>query len=147
MAIDEDRLRELPRMKMLDEATPPKRKLITPDEFDAFIKAARTACPKNGEQLADYLRFLAFSGTREKEALRVRWEDVDFKHDRETIGSDGQTKNWESHTIEFMEGALLFENIAGDTRRKPITLNRGIEHHEQRIEPFGQRWMREDGVF
>jgi len=100
-AIDEGHLRQLPRMKMLDEAPPPKRKLITPDEFDALIKAARSACPKNGEQLADYLRFLAFSGTREKEALRVRWEDVDFKHDRLTIGSDGLTKNWESRTIEF----------------------------------------------
>src|SRR5207248_4583316 len=41
------------------------------------------------------------SGAREKEALRVRWEDVDFKHERVTIGSDGQTKNWESRTIEF----------------------------------------------
>jgi integrase len=100
-AIDDGYLRELPRMKMLDEAPPPKRKLITPDEFNALIKAARAACAKNGEQLSDYLRFLAFTGAREKEALRVRWEDVDMKDDRLTIGSDGLTKNWENRTVEF----------------------------------------------
>jgi integrase len=100
-AIDDGHLRELPRIKMLDERPPPKRKLITPDEFNALIKAARAACAKNGEQLSDYLRFLAFSGAREKEALRVRWEDIDYKHGRLTIGSDGLTKNWESRTVEF----------------------------------------------
>ena len=49
-------------MKMLDEAPSPKRDLVTPTEFDGLITAARSACEKNGEQLADYLRFLAFSG-------------------------------------------------------------------------------------
>ena len=34
---------------------------------------------RSGEQLADYLRFLAFSGAREKEALRVKWADVEFR--------------------------------------------------------------------
>jgi hypothetical protein len=38
-----------------------------------LIAAARQNCQKNGQQLADYLRFLAFSGAREKEALRVKW--------------------------------------------------------------------------
>src|ERR1041384_4139223 len=28
---------------------------------------------KNGQQLADYLRFLAYTGAREQEALRIRW--------------------------------------------------------------------------
>ena len=46
-----------------------------------------------------------------------------------------------------MEGALLFENIAGDTRRKPTTLNRGIERHEQRVESFSQGGMRKDAFF
>ena len=69
-AIDDGHLRELPRIKMLDEAPPPKRELITPAEFKNLIQAARRCCKKNGEQLADYLQFLAFSGAREKEALR-----------------------------------------------------------------------------
>jgi integrase len=72
---------------------------------------AGTACRRNGAQLVDYLRFLAFSGTREQEALRVRWADVDFKSERVTIGSDGLSKNWESRTVEFNAqlGGLLGE--------------------------------------
>jgi integrase len=55
---------------------------------------------KNGEQLADYLRFLAFSGAREQEALRIKWDDVDFARKRVTI-ADQLSKNWESRTVEF----------------------------------------------
>src|SRR5262249_49914233 len=100
-AIDEGYLRELPRRKMLDEPPPPKRQLVTPSEFDRLTEAARTACEKNGEQLVDYLRLLAFSGAREKEALRVRWADVDFERERVTIGADGLSKNREVRTVEF----------------------------------------------
>jgi integrase len=100
-AIDDGYIRELPRIKMLDEVPPPKRALVTPAEFDRLIDAARNACEKNGDQLANYLQFLAFSGAREKEALRIKWSDVDFKRERVTIGADQLTKNWESRTVEF----------------------------------------------
>ena len=110
-AIDDGYVRELPRIKMLDEAPPPKRNLITPDEFDRLIAAARNGCEKNGDQLADYLRFLAFSGAREQEALRIKWADVDFERERVTVGADRLTKNWESRTVEFNShlGTLLRE--------------------------------------
>jgi integrase len=110
-AIDDGYIRELPRIKMLDEVPPPKRDLVTPTEFDRLIDAARNACEKNGDQLADYLQFLAFSGAREKEALRIKWADVDFARERVTIGADQLTKNWESRTVEFNPqlGALLRE--------------------------------------
>ena len=72
---------------MLDEP-PPKRDLVTPTEFDRLIEAARNACAKNGEQLANYLRFLAFSGAREKEAVRIKWANVGFERERITIGAD-----------------------------------------------------------
>jgi integrase len=117
-AIDDGCLRELPRIKMLDESPPPKRDLVTPAEFDRLLEAARNACEKNGEQLVDYLQFLAFSGAREKEALRIKWVDVDFERERVTIGADQLTKNWESRTVEFNPqlGALLGEMYA---RRAP----------------------------
>jgi integrase len=110
-AMEDGHIRELPRIKMLDEAPPSKRSLVTPTEFDRLIEAARNACEKNGEQLADYLRFLAFSGAREQEALRVKWRDVDFERESVIIGSDQLTKNWESRTVEFNPqlGALLCE--------------------------------------
>lgn len=76
-----------------------------------MIAAARQNCQKNGQQLADYLRFLAFSGAREKEALRVKWADADFERERVTIGADRLTKNWESRMVEFNPqlAALLSE--------------------------------------
>jgi integrase len=100
-AVDDGLLRELPKVKKLDEAPPPKRRLLMPEEFDCLIKSSRTACAKNGQQLADYLQFLAFSGSREKEALRISINDVDFERHRVTIGGDGLSKNWESRTVEF----------------------------------------------
>ena len=109
-AMDDGHLRELPRMKMLDEAPPPKRDLVTPAEFERLITAAHNACEKNGDQLVDYLRFLAFSGAREQEALRIKWADVDFERERVTVGADRLTKNWESRTVEFnpqLEALLL----------------------------------------
>jgi len=113
-AMDDGHIRELPRIKMLDEAPPPKRSLVTPTEFDRLIEAARNACEKNGEQLADYLRFLAFSGAREQEALRIKWSDVDLERERVTIGADGLTKNWESRTVEFNpqlgRGVVMFHS-------------------------------------
>jgi integrase len=100
-AIDDGYLRELPLLKMLDEPPPPKRQLVTPTEFDRLVEAARNECEKNGEQLADYLRFLAFSGAREKEALRIQWADVDLERERVAIGADGLSKNREVRTVEF----------------------------------------------
>jgi integrase len=100
-AIDDGFLRELPRFKMLEQPPSPKRQLLLPSEFDRLLNVARGACQKNGEQLADYLRFLAFSGAREQEALRVRWTDVNLDAEHVTIGSDGLSKNWESRTVEF----------------------------------------------
>lgn len=110
-ALDDGYLRDLPRMKFLEEQPPPKRELVTPTEFDRLIENARSACEKNGHQLVDYLQFLAFSGAREKEALRIRWSDVDFDRERVTIGSDGLSKNYESRTVEFNPqlGSLLRE--------------------------------------
>jgi len=110
-AIDDGYLRDLPKMKMLEEPPIRKRQLLMPAEFDRLIAAARRHCKKNGEQLADYLRFLAFSGAREQEALRIKWADVDFGRERITIGADQLSKNWESRTVEFNSqlGALLRE--------------------------------------
>jgi integrase len=110
-AVEDGHLRELPKIKMLDEAPSPKRRLLLPEEFDRLLEGARKACEKNATQLIYYLRFLAFSGAREQEALRVRWADVDLVNERVAIGADGLAKNRESRTVEFNHqlGALLRE--------------------------------------
>jgi len=117
-AMDDGLLCELPKIKKLEEAPAPKRRLLMPEEFDQLIEAARSACAKNGNQLADYLQFLAFSGSREKEALRIGVADVDFERQRVTIGGDGLSKNWESRTVEFSSNlaALLTDMFS---RRPP----------------------------
>jgi integrase len=100
-AIEDGHLRELPNFPKLDPPPPPKRRLLLPEEFERLIDAAVTVCKKNGQQLANYLQFLAFSGSREQEALRIRVADVDFERGRVVIGNDGLSKNWESRTVEF----------------------------------------------
>lgn len=101
MAVQDGHLREMPKMPRLEEAPTPKRSLLTPADFERLLVAAPVACAKNAQQLTDYLQFLAFSGAREQEALRVRWDDVDFQRERVTIGADGLAKNRESRTVEF----------------------------------------------
>lgn len=76
---------------------------------------------KNGQQLADYLRFLAYGGAREQEALRVRWADVDFEQRLLTIGADGDTKNREARRVDFnpaLEAHLgeMFKRRAPDSQ-------------------------------
>jgi integrase len=100
-AVEDGHLREVPKMPKLDPPPPPKRQLLRPEEFEHLIDAALAACVTNGQQLVDYLQFLAFSGSREQEALRIKIVDVELERGRVVIGSDGLSKNWESRTVEF----------------------------------------------
>ncbi len=117
-AVDEGHLRELPRLKDLKRGPVAKRRLITPTEFQRLLETARVECPRNGQQFIDYLCFLAYSGAREQEALRMKWSDVDLDGRCIAIGSDGLAKNGEERTVELnakLEG-LLREML---TRRAP----------------------------
>ncbi len=93
-----------------------KRELVTAEAFERLIAAAasprfersRYVGPevqgsplKNAAQFADYLRFLRYTGAREKEALRVRWRDVDFDRGLVAIGADGLAKNAEVRHVDF----------------------------------------------
>ena len=119
-AIEAGHLRELPRFPKIKVPPPPRRALITPEEFNALLAAcvatSKDGQPvtKNGEQLRDFLRFLAFCGCREKEGLRVRWGHVDFENRRVfigasedfvtaamTVGTGGTSKNRGSRVVDF----------------------------------------------
>lgn len=69
------------------------RSLVTGEDVDQLIKVAIEELPKRGRELADYLRFLQYSGCREKEALSLRWSDVDWNRGIVTIGARGESKN------------------------------------------------------
>jgi len=77
-----------------------KRQLLTPAQFEKLCGAARV-CGKNGDELVDCLKFLAFSGARCSEALRVKWADVNFDLRHVTIGADGLSKNGKARVVDF----------------------------------------------
>ena len=108
-AVEDEYLREMPKAKTLKAPKADKRVLLTPAQFTALLAAVPAACEKNAVQFADYLRFLAYTGAREQEALKVRWDDVDMVGERVTIGTGGVSKNHEARSVEFNDklGALL----------------------------------------
>lgn len=94
-------------VKLLKHRTP-KREFLTGAQVAALVAKATEKGPNgkflvgtNGQELADLIRLLAYSGAREMEALRLRWRDVDFAEKKLLIGRDGQTKNRESRSLEF----------------------------------------------
>jgi integrase len=119
-AIEAGHLRDLPRFPKMKTSPPPRRSLLTPREFDRLLAACLTKrrdgepLTKNGEQLRDFLRLLAFTGAREKEALSIQWSHVDFNSKRifigadqdftataMTIGTGGTSKNRASRVVDF----------------------------------------------
>ncbi len=110
-AIEAGRLKSLPPIRNLEEEEPEEKRLLTMDEFRRLLDGVDTACRRNGRLMRFYLRFLHCTGCREKEALRTRWDGVDFEAGRLHVGADGQTKNGMGRRIEFNSAleALLLE--------------------------------------
>ena len=119
-AEDAGHLAELPRFPKVERIAPRRRPLISPPQLDTLLDACtavkedETPITKNGEQLRDFLRFLAFTGAREQEGLCVRWSHVDFESGRVfigapdnfeaaalTIGTGGTSKNGGSRSVDF----------------------------------------------
>jgi hypothetical protein len=81
------------------------RRLYTREDIKAFCDAAfgtRTdddgktvPVTKNAQEFVDYIRLLSLTGAREQEAIKTRWDDVDFDRKLITIGADADTKNRE----------------------------------------------------
>jgi integrase len=65
--------------------TAPKRELLTNEELDKLCAEATRKVDgapvyMNGDQLADWLKFMAFSGARRQAALTASWAGVDWKN-------------------------------------------------------------------
>ena len=78
----------------------PVRPLLSPAAFEELCKGT-AACRKNGAQLLDYLRLLAYTGARRDEALALKWEDVNFDRKFLCIGSDGLAKSGKARYVDF----------------------------------------------
>ena len=93
------------------------RRLYSREDIDRFCKVAFKES-KNGAEFADYVRLLALCGAREQETIKLRWDDVDFKHKLLTIGADADTKNREARRVDF-NAELEIHLKAMHTRRAP----------------------------
>ena len=101
LAEERGHIETLPAVKQLKQKPSPKKTLLTKDQFAALITATTSETTKNADLFRSYLRFLALTGTREKEALAVRWTDVDFQREIVTVGSGGVAKNHRSRDVDF----------------------------------------------
>ena len=100
-ALEEGHIRRLPMEGLKPrKVTTPVRHLLKPEEFENLCKAA-VKSGKNGRQLADYVRLLAYCGARRDEAIALKWKDVDFDKRQLRIGADGDTKNSSARFVDF----------------------------------------------
>jgi integrase len=95
---------------------PPKRPLLTADDIERLLRHCTLDATKNADLLKFYLRFLALTGAREKEALRIRWVDVDFEKRFVTVGADADTKNSRSRTVNFTPELKILLHEMSETR-------------------------------
>lgn len=119
-ALDAGHLRDLPRFPKIKTPPAARRPLLSFTEFETLLatclaeKGDGEPLTKNGEQLRDFLRLLAFSGAREQEALCLKWTHVDFAGRKifigagdgftaaaMTIGTGGTSKNRGSRILDF----------------------------------------------
>ena len=115
LANDRGLISLVPRVRQLKQKQPPKRPLLAPEDVERLLSHCKSRATKNAALLLFYLRFLAVTGAREKEALHIRWTDVDFEKSFVTIGADADTKNARHRTVNFTAElrSLLREMSAG----------------------------------
>lgn len=101
LARDRGLIERLPEVRQLKQKPAQKRPLMTKEQFAQLLAATNETTTKNAALFRFYLRFLALSGSREQEALAVRWADVDFTRGMVTIGSGGVAKNHRQRDVDF----------------------------------------------
>ena len=112
-AVDRGVIQSFSRVKQLRQKPPPKRQLLAPDDVERLLRHCTPDATKNADLLKFYLRFLALTGAREKEALRIRWTDVDPERRLVTIGADAASKSGHHRTVNFTpELALLMREMS-----------------------------------
>jgi integrase len=116
-AIDEKWIIHLPTENLRSLKSKPRKRQLFPREnldnlFSVCLKpifingrlakdGERGQALLNGQEFADYLKLLCFTGARMSEALRLRWSDVDWNNRQLTLGSDGEVKNRKWRVADF----------------------------------------------
>lgn len=100
-AIDDEWLQRMPTEGIRPlKWTPKKKELVSLADINKLCEAAIKAS-KNGAQFSDYIKLMAFCGSRMSETLRLKWADVDWTQNQLTIGSDGLAKNHKPRVVDF----------------------------------------------
>jgi integrase len=117
-ALDDNWITVLPTQNLRPlKWTPKKRGLLTWDEINRLCTVAESGeAFKNGQQFADYVRLMAFCGSRRDETLHLKWPDVDWQQKQLTIGADGMSKNRKARLVDF--NAQLEEHLQAMQGRK-----------------------------
>src|SRR5206468_2386109 len=113
-AVDEGWIKVLPTQNMRPmKSAVEKRPLFSCDDLESLCNAALAKkkdgepVTKNGQQFADYIRLMAYSGARRNEALALQWSDVDTVKGQLTIARQitprgiEALKNSEARTVDF----------------------------------------------
>ncbi|MGH7951053.1 MAG: tyrosine-type recombinase/integrase [Limisphaerales bacterium] len=96
-----------PRVRNKPTPTP------TREQFQSIVAAIRAESQGKGNDGADLVELLAYSGMRLNEACSLRWRDVNFSASAFTVtGGERGTKNYEQRTVPlFAEMRALLERI------------------------------------
>jgi integrase len=80
MAAVEGKIQDLPFDGIVQLKHRSKKKpLLSPEQVERIIANAKEYCPRSGQQFGDYVKLLAYSGAREKEAMSLQWINVSFE--------------------------------------------------------------------
>ena len=106
-AIDDQWILSLPTQNLRPlKWTPRKRDLVPAKDIDRLCQTALVGTQtgekfKNGRQFADYVKLMAYCGSRRGETLRLKWSDVSWPNRQLTIGADGLAKNRKTRMVDF----------------------------------------------
>jgi integrase len=101
LAVDRGLIASFLRVRQLKQKPAAKRPLLSPQDVERLLGRCEPSVTKNAALLKFYLRFLALTGAREKEALAVGWADVDFERRLVTISADGSAKTGRHRSVNF----------------------------------------------
>ena len=141
-ALDAGLTRDLPRVRALKQRPSPRRPLLTREQFTLLLETA-PAVTKNSDLFVFYLRFLALTGAREREALLVRRADVDLNRGAVTIGASGVSKNSKERVVDFSRSwrrsaANCWDFATGYELAFPLAPTRDARHSGQDVAGIAQ---------
>jgi len=118
-AIHSNPAREIRSKKSHKKIRPLERtSLPSSEQFLRFVMEIETAGAGRSKDCADFVRFLAFSGARCKEAANLMWSDIDFAGNTLRLHI---TKNGEPRSVPLIpEAAIMLQRMRSERSEEPL---------------------------